>query len=404
MQKTPSRSGFSFGKLLVVFAAICAFAVLLFVNIPQTAVYSKQAHQDSIARLATTSVQVSGTTTPVAKSVRPNKVVPVSNVIASASATPMIIVPMTPLDIPAYNAKMLQIANLPPLPVATGSTTASTTVIRKPGSWPVTSAPYPLPGALLPGHRIIAYYGNLYSRSMGVLGKYDPPEMFAMLASTTRQWNEADPTTPAIPALDYIAVVAQASAGSDGKYRARMPDSEIDKVVALAAQIHGIVILEIQPGLSSVRTEVPLLESYLKLPQVHLALDPEFAMHNGAKPGTVVGTLDASDVNFVANYLAKLVKENNLPPKVLIVHRFTQAMLTNAKKITPLPEVQVVIDMDGFGSPSKKIGTYTNIVLPEPVQFTGFKLFYKNDVVAGHLMTPTEVLKLSPRPSFIQYQ
>jgi hypothetical protein len=39
----------------------------------------------------------------------------------------------------------------------------------KTGRWPVNS-PRPLKGALLPYHRIVAYYGNLYSLHMGVLG------------------------------------------------------------------------------------------------------------------------------------------------------------------------------------------------------------------------------------------
>jgi hypothetical protein len=39
------------------------------------------------------------------------------------------------------------------------------------------------------------------------------------------------------------------------------------------------------------------------------------------------------------------------------------------------------------------------------VEFTGFKLFYKNDTKRGHpLMSPADVLKLSPRPVYIQYQ
>lgn len=309
---------------------------------------------------------------------------------------------LPPIDPRVYDAKMLAIANLPPPPVV--STTTATSTPFKKTLWPVTSAPYPLPGAILPFNRLIAYYGNLYSTKMGVLGKYPEDEMLARLASTTAMWTAADPSTPAIPVLDYIAVVAQAGAGADGKYRARMPDSEIDRLIAMAEKINALVILEIQPGLSTMQQEVPLLEKYLKLPQVHLALDPEFTMPNGEKPGTIIGTLDAKDVNDVAQYLAKLVQENNLPPKVLIVHRFTKPMLTNAPLIKPLPEVQVVIDMDGFGSPAKKRGTYTHVVIPEPVQFTGFKLFYVNDAEAGHLMTPEEVIQLSPQPSFIQYQ
>jgi hypothetical protein len=153
-----------------------------------------------------------------------------------------------------------------------------------------------------------------------------------------------------------------------------------------------------------VRTEVPLLEKFLKLPQVHLSLDPEFSMKGGERPGTVIGTMDAADINFAAQYLAKLVRDNNLPPKMLVIHRFTSDMLTNYQNIKPLPEVQIVMDMDGFGSAAKKMNTYLRTIMPEPIQFTGFKLFYKNDARADHLMTPEEVLKLTPSPSYIQYQ
>ncbi|MEK7212585.1 MAG: hypothetical protein AAB686_02825, partial [Patescibacteria group bacterium] len=133
---------------------------------------------------------------------------------------------------------------------------------------------------------------------------------------------------------------------------------------------------------------------------------PEFSMKNGEKPGTVIGTFDADDINYAAEYLAKLVRDNHLSPKILVVHRFTQTMVTNYKKIQPLPEVQIVIDMDGFGSKEKKRGTYNLVIYPEPVQFAGIKLFYKNDVrpPAAGLLSPEEVLKLTPAPIYIQYQ
>jgi hypothetical protein len=116
--------------------------------------------------------------------------------------------------------------------------------------------------------------------------------------------------------------------------------------------------------------------------------------------------MDATDINFAAEYLAKLVKDNNLPPKILIVHRYTQKMVTNYQLIKPLPEVQIIMHMDGWGGKAKKIGTYNNYIYPEPVQFAGFKLFYKNDVFdAGTtILSPTELLKLRPRPIYIQYQ
>ncbi|MDB5237326.1 MAG: hypothetical protein JWL88_428 [Parcubacteria group bacterium] len=297
----------------------------------------------------------------------------------------------------AYNKKMLAIANY--------ASTTSTTTTRL---WPAKASAgvYPNAGALLPTHRIIAYYGNFYSTKMGILGQNPPSIMIPQLQAEVAKWNAADPSTPAIPAIDYIAITAQGSPGSDGKYRFRMPDSEIDKAVALANQVHGIVILDVQVGLSTLPVELPLLDKYLSMPNVHLAIDPEFAMHNGAKPGSVVGTFSSADVNYAANHLAKLVQENNLPPKILIVHRFTQNMVTGYQNIKPLPEVQVVMDMDGWGSPAKKLNTYQQFIATQPVQFTGFKLFYKNDLKppSTRMLTPKELLKLTPQPLFIQFQ
>jgi hypothetical protein len=230
--------------------------------------------------------------------------------------------------------------------------------------------------------------------------------MLAKLDVEVKKWEAGDPNTPVIPALHYIAVVAQGSPGADGKYRARMPDSEIQKVLAIAAKVNALVFLDVQVGFSNVQTEVPLLEKYLKLPNVHLGVDPEFSMKTGVRPGKVVGTLDATDINFVTNYLAKIVKDNNLSPKILIVHRYTQHMLTNYQEIKPLPEVQIVVNMDGWGGKAKKIGTYNSFIYPEPVQFTGFKLFFSNDtkVPGTVLMSPAELLKLNPEPIYIQYQ
>ena len=334
-----------------------------------------------------------------------------------------------PLDTIAYDKKLNKLANNPPPPkpitkiIKDPQTGEEKTVIVEnlpppPNLWPAKTV-YPNPGAILPFNRIVAYYGNLYSTKMGVLGQYREAEMLQRLDSEVKKWEAADPNTPVIPALHYIAVVAQGSPGSDGKYRARMPDSEIDKVLATAVKIparnasgmadaggNAIVFLDIQVGFSTIQAELPRLEKYFKLRNVHLGIDPEFSMKGGIRPGKVVGTLDASDVNFTANYLAKIVKENNLTPKVLVVHRYTQKMITNYKEIKPLPEVQIVMHMDGWGGAAKKINTYQQFIYKEPVLFTGFKLFYKNDVLEPNtvLMTPEDLLKLNPQPIYIQYQ
>lgn len=293
------------------------------------------------------------------------------------------------VDTLAYQQKLKFLAN--------GDTT---------GKWPVKKQPYPNAGAILPFKRIIAYYGNLYSVRMGILGELPPKQMLAKLDQEVKNWEKADPKTPVQPALHYIAVVAQGDGGKDGKYRFRMPDKQIDSVLKIAKMRNAIVFLDIQVALSNIQSELPLLEKYLKLPQVHLGIDPEFAMKTGAKPGTKIGTYDAADINYCSAYLAKLVQENSLPPKVFVVHRFTKGMLTNSKQIKLHPEVQFVMHMDGWGAPELKKGTYRHWIYSEPVQFTGFKLFYKNDIKnpPKRMMTPEELMKLTPKPSYIQYQ
>lgn len=319
------------------------------------------------------------------------------------------------LDTVAYDKKMVEIANNPPQPApivkkVTNPDGTITEQVTQPtpriDKWPVKTV-YPNVGAILPFNRIIAYYGNLYSKKMGALGEFEESIMLAKLQNEVAKWNKADPETKSIPALHYIAVVAQGSAGSDGKYRFRMPDTEIQKVLEMAKKIDAIVFIDIQVALSDIQTELPHFKKYLELPNVHLGIDPEFSMKTGAKPGKVVGTMDGEiDINYTINYLSKIVKENNLSPKVLVVHRYTQKMVTNYSKIKPTPEVQVVIHMDGWGGQQHKISTYKSYVYKEPVQFTGFKIFYKNDTKQPNtkVFEPEQLLKLSPQPSYIQYQ
>ena len=273
------------------------------------------------------------------------------------------------------------------------------------GKWPVKTA-YPLPGAILPFKRVIAYYGNLYSTRMGVLGEYPKKEMFARLKAEVDKWEKADTAMKVQPALQYIAVTAQQSPGKGNTYRLRMPFKQIDTIISWAKEINAIVFLDIQVAHSTLQSEIPALEKYLSMPNVHLGIDPEFSMKGGQAPGKAIGTFDATDVNYATQYLADLVKKNNLPPKIFVLHRFTQAMVTNTKNIKTRPEVQIVMHMDGWGAQSRKITTYKTFIHREPVEFTGFKLFYKNDFrePGSRIMTPEELLKLKPQPVYIQYQ
>lgn len=265
------------------------------------------------------------------------------------------------------------------------------------------AAPAARRGAILPQKRIIAFYGNPLSRRMGVLGEYPPDQMLAMLDAEVAAWEAADPSTPVQPALHLIAVVARENPGPDGKHRGRMADTLIERVAQWAATRDAIVFLDFQVGYSTLQEELPRYEQFLRRPNFHVGIDPEFSMKEGGLPGKKMGTMDASDVNYAIRYLAEITREHKLPPKVLVVHRFTRRGVTNAANIKLDPNVQVVMHMDGFGSPRLKKVTFNAYIKPEPVQFVGWKQFYKarND---DPRTTIQELLELSPKILYVQYQ
>jgi len=268
--------------------------------------------------------------------------------------------------------------------------------------WP-PKMPAPLPGSILPAKRVIAFYGNPRSVRMGILGEFAPDEMLRKLDAEVAEWNRLDPKTPVQPALHLIAVVAQGDAGRDGKYRLRMDSTLIEQVYGWAKRRNAILFVDVQVGLSTLQQELPWLERFLKRPEVHLGIDPEFSMKDCTKPGRKIGTYDAADVNYATRYLAELVDKYKLPPKILVVHRFTKKGVTNANQIRLDPKVQIVMHMDGFGAPWLKRDSFYSYIKKEPVQFAGWKQFTKakNDKPT----TPrTEILRLWPVPLYIQLQ
>ena len=268
--------------------------------------------------------------------------------------------------------------------------------------WPV-KGPAALPGSILPERRIIAFYGNPLSRRMGILGEFPPDVMLARLDTEVAAWNRIDPDHPAQPALHLIVLVADAQPGTSGKYRTRHDSAMVEKVHGWAKSRDALLFLDLQVGQSTLKYELPWIEKFLRRPDVHLGIDPEFSMKNGGIPGKRVGTYDAADVNYASHFLADLVDRYKLPPKILVVHRFTPGGVTNTRKISLDPRVQVVMHMDGFGPSWMKRDTYWRDIKREPVQFTGWKQFTK----AKNDRPPTpraEILRLWPVPLYIQIQ
>jgi hypothetical protein len=253
--------------------------------------------------------------------------------------------------------------------------------------------------SLLRDHLLVTWYGNPRSAGMGVLGE----ETGAARAASLRR--QADAYTAltrkrVLMAYHLVAVVAQCTAGADGLFRRRETQDVIQSLLEEARANGFRLILDIQPGRSSVGTEVDALESFLKEPDVDLALDPEYGMTGCEIPGEQIGTLRASDVNGALDRLERAITNYQLPPKILIVHQFRLDMLPDKARIRRSEVVDLVLNMDGFGSQSLKRSSY-RAVMREPLSFAGIKLFFRQDT---GLFTPAQVMSLVPTPALVVYQ
>jgi hypothetical protein len=255
------------------------------------------------------------------------------------------------------------------------------------------------PASVLDGHLMITWYGNPRSARMGILGEQSGQTRADALR---RQASAYAPLTTRriLMAYHLVAVVAQCTPGADGLWRRRETRDVIDGLLAEARANGFRLVLDVQPGRSSVAVEVDALAPYLREPDVDLALDPEFSMTECEIPGREIGQLSAADVNAALDRLEALVRAHQLQSKVLIVHQFRLDMLPDTSKIRASTLVDVVLDMDGFGSQALKLSSY-RAVMRRPLAYAGIKLFYRQDT---NLFSPAQVLKLTPQPSVIVYQ
>ena len=259
---------------------------------------------------------------------------------------------------------------------------------------------------ILPTQRVVAYYGAPQDPELGVLGETAPERAARELARRSGEY--ARPGRPVLPALELISTLAQSAPGRDGLHRLRQSSATIRRHLRAARGIKGLLVLDVQPGQADFVQEVRALEPFLLQPDVGLALDPEWSVPEGTQPGSVIGSTDAEVVNEVSAYLAGLIRLRDLPQKLLIVHQFTDEMITNRDQLVSRPEVALVMNMDGFGTAELKEGVYDRFA--QPVRrgagslggpYNGFKLFFREDT---GLMTPREVLGLRPAPDVVVYE
>lgn len=246
---------------------------------------------------------------------------------------------------------------------------------------PAEIAPVEPPESALATHQVVSYYGYPEVGVMGELGLHDPVTAAERVRQLAAEYDALNGSRDTVGALHLIVDVAQAGPTDDGLYLDKMPKQQIAEYVEVARDFGILLFLDLQIGWSDPLEDTKRLEWFLREPFVHLALDPEFATQRfGYAPGQVIGALDADEVNGVQAYLADLVAGAGIPPKLLVLHQFKPRMLIEPERFDDVPEVEITIDMDGFGGAGAKISGFERYARADYAERSAFKLFYHWDL------------------------
>lgn len=273
-------------------------------------------------------------------------------------------------------------------------------------------------GAPLPTNRIVAAYGivggvdfNGPASSLDMLNAFLPK-----LQELGKQYAALDPTHPVQLAIDLVVNVIQ-PCGAFPQWCASWADDATIKAYAQFCQQHQLLLFfDLQLGTEPVADAVTkhLLTYLQKYPFAHLALDTEFHFPNtpqgyaeAAGYPCCLGSMDASEINWTINELAQISLQQRLPRKVLVIHQWNSAVLTNKDKIRRNPNVSLVLQSDGFGYVDTKLGDYQVFVQQDLIQYGGYKLFFNYSGGTAYdipLQSPQDVMQIFPQPLFISYE
>jgi len=234
-----------------------------------------------------------------------------------------------------------------------------------------------------------------------VLGEQDPEAGVARAVQVAAAYEGFGRRV--VPTFEIIASVAASDAGGDGDFSNEFSFEKFEPHLDAAAANGMHVVFDLQSGRSRFPDQAREYEALWLQPHASIALDPEWRVGPDQQPGGGrIGTVDAGEVNETIDYIDGLITANGLPPKMCIVHQFAETMITNKQQIRGTDNVQVLIQMDGFGTLDLKRGTWGRVVstLPEGA-FTGWKNFYDEDRPTP---TPAETMANEPQPRFVSYQ
>jgi hypothetical protein len=256
--------------------------------------------------------------------------------------------------------------------------------------------------SLLLNNDILAFYGHPLSKNMGILGRYPIAELDERLSRLAEEYRAVNGER-GIQKAFYIIYGTVWPAGEIGILR----EAVLLEYIEYALERDILVFIDHQIGrydpVESLKTMLP----YLRYPNVHLALDPEWRT---TKPMLEIGAITADEINRAQQVMEDYILEHQLPgERLLVIHQFNWRMIQDREKVqSDLDRVRLVHCADGFGNPSLKRKAYEYNAQAANMPIKGFKLFYNSGIPgAGFddpLLSPKEVFELDPRPYLVMYQ
>lgn len=252
-------------------------------------------------------------------------------------------------------------------------------------------------GLLLPDNFLLTLYGAPQLERT-ILGRRSSRAAVRDLERRVRPYERVG-DRPVIPGFDLIGVIANSTPGPGRKYRTRQPDRLIAEYLDRVRTLDGRLILDIQPGRSTALKEIVAMKRWIVEPDVDVAIDPEWNVGPRGVPGETPGRITAAEINQASLRLNRIVENEGLPPKVLVVHQFTRRMIGARAAIKQREGVQVIMNFDGIGSPRAKKAGYA--ALATRGLFNGFSIFVLLDT---RVIGARAILDLLPTVDFAMFQ
>jgi len=250
--------------------------------------------------------------------------------------------------------------------------------------------------------RYVSFYGHPGTDDLGILGEQGPAQTLNRMGDFLEAYSGDGHQV--VPAFEIIASVASGGATDDNDYSYEWPPETFDPWIEFARENDVYVLLDLQPGRDHFLSQAQQYEELLELPFVGLALDPEWRLQPDQVHLEQVGSVQASEINEVANWLADLVRDNGLPQKMLLLHQFRTSMIQNRQDVISRPELQVVVQMDGDGTEAQKDATWGQLKegAADAHWAWGWKNFFDEDEPGPP--SPESTMSKEPSPIYVSYQ